>query len=135
MPDDLLDPILRAQLLAYQLVEADNLPAIQNIAMSGLPNAATREVANTATKFEMQRIAKMLNVALRENSTGVTVVNSENVATAELFEEIERGRFAAWVSTLVLDVRAAYDCIVSLGSDTILQSNDLHQKKPGGFNA
>lgn len=51
---NLTAPILLAQRLAPYLSKAANPRIILNGAQFGLPNAATKEVANTATKFGMQ---------------------------------------------------------------------------------
>lgn len=132
---NLTAPILLAQLLASVLAEADNPRVILNGSMSGLPNAATREVANTATKFGMQGITEALNIALREHGIGVTVVNFENVATPEVFDDIDQGLFGAQVPIPMSDVLATYNYLLSISADTVPQSIDLRQKKPEGFNA
>ena len=132
---NLMAPILLAQTLAPALAQADNPRVILNGAMSGLPNAATREVANTATKFGMQGITEALNIALRRHGIGVTVVNFENVATPEVFNDIEQGLFGAQVPIPMADVLATHDYPLNLSADTIPQSIELRQKKPQGFDA
>ena len=132
---NLLAPILLAQTLAPALSQANNPRVILNGATSGLPNAATREVANTATKFGMQGITEALNIALRDHGIGVTVVNFENVATPEVLEDIEQGLFGAQVPIPMADVLATYDYLLKLSADTIPQSIDLRQKKSEDFGA
>lgn len=123
-------PILLAQALAPYLANSSNPRVILNGAQSGLPNSATHEVANTATKFGMQGVTEALNLALRSQGIGVTVVNLENVATPEVLEDIETGLSGEQVPIPMRDVLATYDFLLGMSADTVPQSIDLRQKKP-----
>lgn len=127
---NLTAPILLAQALAPYLAKASNPRIILNGSESGLPNAATREVANTAAKFGMQGMMEALNQVLRGHGIGVTVVNFGNVATPEVIEDIETGLFGPQVPIPIKDLLATYDYILQISGDTVPQSIDLRQKTP-----
>lgn len=128
---NLIAPILLARALAPNLAKAQNPRIILNGALSGLPNAATPEVANTATKFGMQGVAQSLNMSLRAYGVGTTVVNPGNVATPEVMEDIAEGRFGEQVPIPLEDVLHTYDYILRLSASTVPVEINLAQKKPG----
>ncbi|MEM6452367.1 MAG: hypothetical protein AAF703_18895 [Cyanobacteria bacterium P01_D01_bin.105] len=101
-----------------------------NGALSGLPNAVTPEVANTATKFGLQGIDQSLNLSLRAYGVGVTVVNPGNVATPEVMEDIAEGRFGSQVPTPIEDVLHTYEYILRLSARTVPVEINLAQKRP-----
>ena len=125
---NLTAPILLAQALAVHLSRSHNPRIILNGALSGLPNAATHEVANTATKFGIQGVTEALNLALGGRGVGVTVVNFENVATPEVIDDIAKGLFGEQVPIPMRDVLATYDYLLKVSADTVPQSIDLRQK-------
>ena len=127
---NLIAPILLARALAQNLAKAKNPRIILNGALSGLPNAATPEVANTATKFGMQGVAQSLNMSLRPYGVGATVVNPGNVATPEVMEDIAEGRFGNQVPIPIEDVLHTYEYILSLSASTVPVEINLAQKKP-----
>ena len=90
---NLVAPILLAQGLAPALAKTRNPRIVLMGANVGLPNLASREVANTAAKFGLQGAAEALNLSLREYGIGVSVVNPGNVATPEVLDDIAEGRF------------------------------------------
>lgn len=128
---NLIAPILLARALASNLAKTQNPRIILNGALSGLPNAATPEVANTATKFGMQGVAQSLNLSLRAYGIGTTVVNPGNVATPEVMEDIAEGRFGTQVPIPIEDILHTYEYILSLSSNTVPVEINLAQKKPG----
>ena len=127
---NLIAPILLARALAPNLAKAQNPRIILNGALSGLPNAATAEVANTATKFGLQGVAQSLNLSLRAYGVGVTVVNPGNVATPEVIEDIAEGRFGSQVPIPIEDVLHTYEYILSLSASTVPVEINLAQKRP-----
>ena len=127
---NLIAPILLARALAHNLAKAKNPRIILNGALSGLPNAATPEVANTATKFGMQGVAQSLNLALRDYEVGTTVVNPGNVATPEVLEDISEGRFGDQVPIPIEDVLKTYEYILQLSASTVPTEINLAQKQP-----
>ncbi len=128
---NLIAPILLARALALNLAKAQNPRIILNGALSGLPQAATPEVANTAAKFGMQGVAQSLNLSLRAYGVGTTVVNPGNVATPEVMEDIAEGRFGNQVPIPIEDVLRTYDYVLSLSASTVPVEIDLTQKNPG----
>lgn len=128
---NLIAPILLARALASNLAKAQNPRIILNGALSGLPNAATPEVANTATKFGMQGVAQSLNLSLRTYGIGTTVVNPGNVATPEVMEDIAEGRFGSQVPISIEDILHTYEYILRLSSSTVPVEINLAQKQPG----
>ncbi|WP_299410420.1 SDR family oxidoreductase [Acaryochloris sp. IP29b_bin.148] len=128
---NLIAPILLARALAQNLAKAENPRIILNGALSGLPNAATPEVANTATKFGMQGVAQSLNMSLRAYGIGTTVVNPGNVATPEVMEDIAEGRFGNQVPIPIEDILHTYEYILHLSASTVPVEINLAQKKPG----
>lgn len=127
---NLIAPILLARALAQNLAKAENPRIILNGSLSGLPNAATPEVANTATKFGMQGVAQSLNMSLRAYGIGTTVVNPGNVATPEVMEDIAAGRFGNQVPIPIEDILHTYEYILSLSPSTVPVEINLAQKKP-----
>ena len=127
---NLIAPILLARALAPNLAKAKNPRIILNGALSGLPNAATPEVANTATKFGMQGVAQSLNLSLRAHGIGITVVNPGNVATPEVMADISEGRFGNQVPIPIEDILHTYEYVLYLTSNTVPVEINLAQKKP-----
>ena len=127
---NLTAPILLARSLALNLAKATNPRIILNGALSGLPNAATPEVANAASKFGLQGVAQSLNQSLQAYGIGVTVVNPGNVATPEVMEDIAAGRFGEQVPIPIEDVLQTYDYILGLSANTVPVESHLIQKSP-----
>lgn len=125
---NLIAPILLAQALAPALEGSGRGRILLNGALSGLPNAAAREVANTASKFGLQGAAESLHLSLAARGIGVTVVNLDNVATPEVLDDIEAGRFGPQVPIPIEDVLRTYDYVLSLNSATAPRSIDLQQR-------
>jgi len=127
---NLIAPILLAQRLAANLAAAPNPRIILNGALSGRPNGATAEVANTASKFGLQGAAEALTIALKPHGIGVSVVNPGNVGTSEVEDDIASGRFASQTPIPISDVLAAYDFILNLSPATTPTTIDLAQTRP-----
>ncbi|MEM1368271.1 MAG: SDR family oxidoreductase [Cyanobacteria bacterium P01_H01_bin.15] len=127
---NLVAPILLARALVQNLAKAKNPRIILNGSLSGLPNAASPEVANTATKFGLQGVVQSLNISLRAYGIGTTVVNPGNVATPEVMDDIAAGRFGKQVPIPIEDILQTYDYILSLSASTVPVEINLAQKKP-----
>ncbi|MEM1153643.1 MAG: SDR family oxidoreductase [Pseudomonadota bacterium] len=127
---NLAAPILLAQALVTPLSRAENPKIILNGSCTGLPNEASIEVANTATKFGQQGITEALNLALNALGISVTVVNFANVATPEVLDDIATGAFGKQVPIPLQDLLITYDYLLQLSADTVPQSLDLRQKYP-----
>ena len=127
---NLTAPILLAQGLAANLAQSTNPRVILMGSTSGLPNAASPEVANTAAKFGLQGVAEALNLSLRPQGIATTVINPDNVATAEVIDDIAEGRFDAQIPISMDDVIRTVDYILGLSADSVPSSITLGQKRP-----
>jgi 3-oxoacyl-[acyl-carrier protein] reductase len=121
-------PIELTKQLAKNLVKSDNPRAIFIGSFSGLDNAASIEVANTASKFGLRGAAQALRLALRKHKIGITVINPGNIATAEVMADIEEHRFRPQVPISLTDIISAIEWILSL-SDTVDVSEINMQQK------
>ena len=99
--------------------------------MSGLPNAASPEVANTASKFGLQGAAEALNLSLAPMGISTVVVNPGNVATAEVEQDIADGTFPDQVPIPMADVIKTIDYALSVDRAAAPTSISLQQTNPG----
>lgn len=127
---NLTAPILLAQALAQNLARSENARIILMGSTSGLPNAASPEVANTAAKFGLQGAAEALNLSLRHLGIATTVINPDNVATPEVEEDIETGRFGDQVPIPLSDITGTIDYVLEIGAASVPSSISLCQKRP-----
>ncbi len=123
---NLAAPILLAQALAPALARSANPRIVLMGALSGRDNAASVEVANTASKFGLRGAAQALRLALP--GTGVTVINPGNVATPEVEADIAEGRFGAQVPIPMADLLAALDFVLGSSAATTVAEIDLVQR-------
>ncbi|MEM8836833.1 MAG: SDR family oxidoreductase [Pseudomonadota bacterium] len=127
---NLTGPILLAQRLAKNLAQSQNGRIVLMGSMSGLPNTATREVANSAAKFGLQGAAEALNLSLREHGIAVTVINPDNVATPEVEEDIATGLFGDQVPIPMADITRTIDYILGVSLHAVPTSISLCQTRP-----
>jgi NAD(P)-dependent dehydrogenase (short-subunit alcohol dehydrogenase family) len=125
---NLVAPILLAQALAPALRRAPNPRIVLMGALSSKDNAASPEVANTASKFGLRGAAQALSQALP--GIGVTVINPGNVATPEVESDIAEGRFGPQVPIPMADLLSALDFVLSCSAATTIAEIDLHQRHP-----
>jgi 3-oxoacyl-[acyl-carrier protein] reductase len=121
-------PIELTKQLAKNLVKSNNPRAIFIGALSGLDNAASIEVANTASKFGLRGAAQALSIALRAYRVGVTVINPGNIATAEVMEDIEEGRFGQQVPIPLADLISSIEWILTLSNAVNIGEINMQQK-------
>lgn len=126
---NLLAPILLARALAPALARAANPRIVLMGALSSKDNAATPEVANTASKFGLRGAAQALRLSLP--GVGITVINPGNVATPEVEADIAEGRFGPQVPIPIKDVLAALDFVLDCSAATTVAEIDLLQRHPG----
>ena len=126
---NLVAPILLAQALAPALRRAPNPRILLMGALTSRDNAASPEVANTASKFGLRGAAQALTQALP--GVGVTVVNPGNVATPEVEADIAEGRFGPQVPIPMADLLSTLDFVLSCSAATTVAEIDLHQRQPG----
>jgi NAD(P)-dependent dehydrogenase (short-subunit alcohol dehydrogenase family) len=98
------------------------------MAISGLDNVATAEVANTASKFGLRGAARALRMALRHYGIGITVINlgniaTGNIATEEVMADIKEGRFDAQIPISLEDIISAIEWILTLSNSADIGEN------------
>lgn len=128
---NLTAPILLSQGLADNLAQSQKARIVLIGSTSGLDNSASPEVANTASKFGLRGAAEALSVSLRAQGIATTVINPANVATPEVFEDIETGAFDPQEPIPMTDIEATLDYVLSLSAASVPSSIDLRQTSPG----
>jgi 3-oxoacyl-[acyl-carrier protein] reductase len=121
-------PIELTKQLAKNLAKSNNPRAIFIGALSGLDNAPTIEVANTASKFGLRGAAQSLRLVLRDYKIGITVINPGNIATEEVIADIEEGRFAEQIPIPLSDVISAIEWILTLSNTVDIGEINIYQK-------
>lgn len=126
---NLMAPIKLVRALLACLRRSDNPRVLLLGALSGLDNAATREVANSASKYGLRGAAHALRHAVPE--IGVTVINPGNVATAEVEADIAAGRFGPQVPIPLADLMAVIECALRLSPASVATEVNLAQMRSG----
>ncbi len=127
---NLTAPILLAQGLAKNLAKSEDGRIILMGSMSGLPNTASPEVANTAAKFGLQGAAEALNLSLRQLGITTTVINPDNVATPEVEQDIADGTFGEQVPIPMDDITKTIDYVLSVSTASAPTVIALRQTTP-----
>lgn len=136
--DDEIDQVIAVNLTAPIKLTKRLIPALKRSrnpkvifigSLSGLDNQASREVANTASKFGLRGAAQALRIALRQTEIGFTVINPGNVATPEVLNDIASETFSAQVPIPLSDLIAVIDCALSLSKASYLPEINLAQIK------
>jgi NAD(P)-dependent dehydrogenase (short-subunit alcohol dehydrogenase family) len=124
---NLTAPILLAQGLAINLSRSSMPRILLMGSMSGLPNTASPEVANTAAKFGLQGAAEALAISLKPLRITVSVINPDNVATSEVEDDIAEGRFDVQVPIPMADLLATVDYCLKLSAHSVPSTIALRQ--------
>jgi NAD(P)-dependent dehydrogenase (short-subunit alcohol dehydrogenase family) len=127
---NLIAPILLAQALAPALARAADPRIVLMGALWGDGDAGL-EVANTASKVGLRGAALALGRALRPQGIGVTLIDPENVATAEVESDVAEGRFAPQTPIPLADLLAAIDFALALSPASAARRIELSQRRPG----
>ena len=127
---NLVAPIELTKALVPNLVRTANPRAVFMGSVTGLDNAASAEVANSASKFGLRGAAQAMRLALRGHGIAFTVVNPGNVATAEVEADIAEGRFAPQTPIALADVAAAVDCALAMSPASEITEINLGQRRP-----
>ena len=127
---NLTAPILLAQGMAKNLAKAGNARIVLMGSMSGVPNTATKEVANTAAKFGLQGVGEALNLSLRQHGIATTVINPDNVATPEVEDDIAQGLFGDQVPIPINDMMHTIDYVLGMGPHSVPSVINLRQTAP-----
>lgn len=128
---NLAAPIHLAQALLPALERSANPRVLAIGALSGRDNAATKEVANTASKFGLRGAFQAMRLALAPRRIGFTLLNPGNVATEEVEDDIASGRFDAQTPIPLADLIAVVDCALTLSPASTVVEIDLAQRDPG----
>lgn len=128
---NLVAPIKLVKRLIFALQKAANPKVILIGSLSGLDHQASREVANSASKFGLRGAAQALQIELRKTEIGFTVINPGNVATPEVLNDIASETFSAQVPIPLSDLIAVIDCSLRLSPAAYLPEINLAQIKLG----
>lgn len=128
---NLTAPILLAQCLVGPLSQSGKARIVLMGSTSGLENAGSPEVANTASKFGLRGAAEALNASLRSRGIATTVINPENIATPEVLDDIATGDFNPQVPIAVGDITTTLDYVLSLTPAAVPTEINLKQTQPG----
>jgi len=126
---NLVAPIRLVQALLPAFARAGAPRAVFVGALSGLDNAATREVANSASKSGLRGAVQAMRRELGARGIGFTVLNPGNVATPEVEADIAEGRFGPQRPIPVGDFCAAVDFVLSLSPDSVVTEINLAQMR------
>lgn len=124
---NLAAPILLTRALLPLMSEGARVVFVGSL--SGLDNTATVEVANSASKYGLRGAAQALALSLQPRGVGVTVINSGNIATAEVLTDIAEGRFDEQVPIPMADLLAAFDFALALSPASVAREINLAQMR------
>lgn len=122
-----LAPIKLVKSLYDNLMKSDNPRAVFIGALSALENQATREVANSASKYGLRGAIHALRQELKNSKIGFTVINPGNVATPEVMQDIESGNFHQQEPISIQDIIAVIECAINLSKTSYLQEVNIAQ--------
>ncbi len=122
---NLAAPIKLVRRLLPSLRRSGNPRIVLMGALSGLDNRASREVANSASKYGLRGAAHAL--MLEAPDVPVTIVNPGNVATPEVEADIAEGRFGRQVPIPLADLLAVIDLALSLSPSSVAAEINLFQ--------
>lgn len=93
---------------------------------SGIENNASREVANSASKYGLRGAVHALRKELPE--IAITMINPANVATDEVLEDIAEGRFDPQEPIPMKDIIKAIKFALSVSCPSIVSEITIHQR-------
>lgn len=123
---NLAGPIKLVRRLLPNLIQSGDPRFIVIGALSGLDNNATREVANSASKYGLRGMAQALRLEVPR--LAVTVVNPGNIATAEVEDDILTGKFPKQVPIPVADFLSVIDFVLSVSPASVVSEINLAQR-------
>ena len=138
---NLLAPILLVKSLLPALRQADNPKILFMGALSGLDKFPAREVANSASllahslapfgdagslvKFGLRGAVHALREELRPDRIAVTIINSGNIATPEVLNDLQQAGKPATNAIPLSDLLCVIDCVLSLSRSTCIKEIQL----------
>lgn len=127
---NLIAPVKLTKALISSLKKSQAPKVIFIGSLSGLDNQASREVANTASKFGLRGAAQALQIELSNTGIGFTVINPGNVATPEVLNDIASSTFSAQVPIPLSDLICVIDCCLKLSRASCMSEINLVQLNP-----
>ena len=128
MAVNLVAPIEITKRIAKNLSLSDNPRAIYLGALSGIEQSASSQVAYSASKFGLRGAIQSLRLALKSEKIGFTCINPGNVATEEVMQDIEAGRFPAQTPIPISDIISTIEFVLSTSSCVEVGDINLSQK-------
>ncbi len=127
---NLVAPILLVQRLLPALGRADGARVVLMGSVTGRDNAASVEVANSASKFGLRGAAQALALSLGPLGIGVSTINPANVATPEVLRDIAEGRTAEQKAIPLADIVRAVDYVLASSPAAVPSEIDIVQRQP-----
>lgn len=124
---NLVGPILFVQALLPNLLKAVGPRVVFMGSMSALDNTASKEVANSASKYGLRGAAQALELSLRDTKVQFTVVNPANVATMEIEEDIRSGSIHEQVPIPLADLASVLDLILQMSPYSNIREINMTQ--------
>jgi NAD(P)-dependent dehydrogenase (short-subunit alcohol dehydrogenase family) len=122
-------PIELTRAISPNLLMTNNPKAIYISSLSGLDHLASHEVANTASKFGLRGAVQALMLTSLGLKICFTVINPGNVATEEVINDIQEGRFAPQQTIPIEDVHSTIDWLLSLSPHVSVPEINLIQRR------
>ncbi|ELR99834.1 SDR family oxidoreductase [Gloeocapsa sp. PCC 73106] len=120
-------PIKIVKALFNSLKLSTNPKAIFIGSLSGLENKASREVANSASKYGLRGAIHALQRELKDSHIGFTVINPGNVATPEVFNDIKTGAFQEQKPIPLEDLISVIECALNVSSFVYIPEINIAQ--------
>ncbi|EDX87139.1 oxidoreductase, short chain dehydrogenase/reductase family [Synechococcus sp. PCC 7335] len=125
---NLVAPIELTKGLAKNLAMAENPRALYIGSLSGLEHSASKEVANTASKFGLRGAVQSLRLALSYEGIGFTLINPGNIATEEVISDIETGRFSQQTPIPMTDIIETVEWVLARSAAVDVGEINLFQR-------
>ena len=123
---NLLAPMRLIQKILPNLKRSGNAKIIIiGAAISGLSPYASKEVANTASKFGLRGLVFSLRQWLKKDRIGITLINPGNVATPEVLGDLERDGLDESHAIPLTDLFSLISYLLQLSNRTNIDEVDM----------
>ncbi|TVQ47977.1 MAG: SDR family oxidoreductase [Gloeocapsa sp. DLM2.Bin57] len=126
-----LAPIKIVKALFDSLILSPHPRAIFIGSLTALENTASREVANSASKYGLRGAIHALQRELKNSGIGFTVINPGNVATSEVLNDIKTGAFGEQQPIPLEDLIKVINCVLSLSPTSYISEINIVQIDDG----
>lgn len=127
---NLIAPIWLVQTLLPNLSSSENARVLFIGSLTAMDNTASKEVANSASKYGLRGASQALDVALREKRIGFTALNPGNIATEEVNYDIASGAFHEQIPIPMEDLIHSIEFCLSMSKHTVVREINLTQMYP-----